>query len=151
MKLYPPYSEITAEVRNPQKFMQFLKENTDSCHTGRPTRYKGDFNSNGFIIERNLNTYNTSRPQIHGVMNTNPSGVIQLSISIQSRKTIFYFASVFSVLLVLMAIVQLNPSILLFVPIPVIWFWVVGLVLHQIELGKTKLEVDFLLDKAKSP
>ncbi|MFK7787438.1 MAG: hypothetical protein AB8B56_20105 [Crocinitomicaceae bacterium] len=150
MKIYAPYTEWKTEINDLSIFEEFLKESTDTSGTGRYTRYKGRISPTDFVIERNLDHQNANRPQIHGVIESNSSGKTELTLTIQSKKLLLYFFLVFAAAITLIAIIQLNPFALFGILIVAFWLWLMGLIFHQIELGKTKLEVEFLLEKAQS-
>lgn len=150
MTIYPPYKKWKTVIKDPAKFNEFLKTNIDSCDTGRYTKYQGKLSSSDFLIERKLSHYNTNRPQIRGEIKRNPNNEHELTLSIESRKTIFYIVLIFSVIMVLTAIFRQNALVLIGVPVVVFWFWFVGLILHRIELRKTKLEIELILQNACS-
>lgn len=150
MTIYPPYKKWKTVINDPLKFEQFLKDNIDSCNTGRYTKYQGKLSSSDFFIERKLTHFNGNRPQIRGVIERNSNDEQELTLTIESRKTLLYIVLVFSVVIMLTSILKLNPLVLVLILPLAIWFWFVGLILHQIELRKTKLEIELILQNACS-
>ncbi|WP_117885720.1 hypothetical protein [Aureibaculum luteum] len=149
MKLYPPYKNWKTEIRNPDKFLQFLVENIETNNSKHSAPYKGKLSVNEFLVERKLVHYNTARPQIKGIIKISDNGKQIIVLTIESRKYLLYIVSVFAIIMSATAILRSNFLVLLGIPITAIWFYIVGLILHNIELKKTKVELNRIMEKAE--
>lgn len=142
MKLYPPYNNWEVEIQNLEEFQKYLKKNIESGSL------KGKISQTDFQVERKLVYYNTGRPQIKGIIEASPIGKAKLSLSIVSRNTFLYVLGFFAIMMSITAISQSNPIVLIGIPIAGIWFYIIGLILHNIEIRKTKIELERILKKA---
>lgn len=149
MKIYPPYKTWKVEISNPKKFNQYLLENIEYNNSNHNAVLKGKLQENKFIIERKLFYYNTNRPQIKGIMETLNEEKQVLSLSIESSNSLLYIVSAFSILMIITAIYQAKPFVLLGIPVMVVWFYIGGLILHRIELKKTIFELNKIIQQAE--
>ena len=148
MTIYPPYTKWKTIIKEPSKFDLFLKQNIDTIDSETSFKYKGKLSLSNFLIERKLGYYNTNRPQIQGVINQNSKGEQELTLSIKSKNNILFPPIVLSGIILLTSIFRQKPIVLIAIPIVIFWFWLIGLILHQIELKKTKLEIKLILENA---
>lgn len=149
MKIYPPYKTWKVTITNPEKFKQYLLENIEYNNSNHNAVLKGKFQGNKFIVERKLFYYNTNRPQIKGVIETLNEGKQVLSLSIESSNSLLYIVSAFSILIIITAVFQVKPFVLFGIPVMVVWFYIGGLILHNIELKKTKAELNKIIQQAR--
>ena len=148
MKLYPPYTKWKVEVLNPENFHQFLLENIESNNSNHLANLKGKLNKDEFFVERRFGNSNTARPQIKGIIETSNIGKQTLILSIESKKNLLYIVSFFAIIMSITAILRSNPLVLIGIPITAIWFYIIGFILHNLELKKTRIELNRILEKA---
>ena len=148
MRIYPPYNKWKTEIRNPKKFHQFLMENIETNNTNHIAKLKGKLNENGFFVERKLVHNNSARPQIKGVIKTSQNGKQTLTLSIESKKHLLYIVGVFTIIMSFTAISRSTPLMLIGIPIAGVWFYIIGIILFNMELKKTKALLSKIIEKA---
>ncbi len=148
MIIYPPYKKWKTVINDPVEFEQYLADSIETNCTNYKAKYKGRLSSSEFIIERKLHHHNFNRPQIRGIITCNSNNEQELTLTIESRKSLLYVVSVFSIIIGLTSIFRQDVIVLMVIPIIALWFWFVGLILHLLEIRKTKLEIVLILENA---
>ena len=150
MKLFPPYKNYKIEIHNPDKFRQYLEESIEYNNTNHSASLEGTLGKDYFFVQRKLFNSNTFRPQIKGVIKTSTDGKQTLIMSIESKKHLLYLVITIASILVFTAIIRSKPLVLIGIPITMLWFYILGFIFHNIELTKTKAELDSIMETASS-
>lgn len=150
MRIFPPYKSWTTEIKDPELFINYLKSKIETNCTNHHADLVGNLNSSGFLVKIKNTRFNNNPPLIKGIIATNHNGKQILTMTIQSGKTSFYSVLFFSFLLAFSSMINSNPSVLLAIPIIILWIWLGFLFLHLSGLNKTKRVLHEILNKAKS-
>lgn len=150
MRIYPPFKQWKTEIKNSESFFQFLKENIETNNSNHKAVLKGKLNEKEFLVERKLFSNNTARPQIKGEIIRSKEGGQVLNISIERHKVFFYFMAIICLLIIILSVFNSLIFALIIIPVFLAWFYLTGFILHSLELGKTKIELFKILEKAKN-
>ena len=149
MRLYPPFTKTLIEIKDIIEFKEYLNKTVETNNTNHSARLRGKITDSGFKVEKKLHYYNAWRPKIVGKYGK-ANGKDSLTLHLELGNLIPISIAVFLFFIIVTGIIKKSLYAVPIILTVIIFFYIMGLIFYQIDLKKTKHEINHIIEKART-